>query len=64
MVGDKLLDPETGRNAGALGSWCAPATAAGRSSRSPQDGARRTRSSTIVPAAAEWILASGEAGEF
>ena len=64
MVGDKLLDPETGRNAGALGFLVRTGYGRGEEQQIPQDGTRPDAVFDDLPAAAEWILSHGEAGEF
>jgi D-glycero-D-manno-heptose 1,7-bisphosphate phosphatase len=66
MVGDKLLDVETGHNAGAFGLLVRTGYGKGEEQQiaGGEDGVRPDAIFEGVPAAAEWILARGEAGEF
>jgi D-glycero-D-manno-heptose 1,7-bisphosphate phosphatase len=66
MVGDKLLDVETGHNAGALGLLVRTGYGKGEEQQIPEGG-NGPRPDGVFPdlsAAAEWILARGEAGDF
>jgi histidinol-phosphate phosphatase family protein len=66
MVGDKLLDVETGHNAGAFGLLVRTGYGRGEEQQvaGEADGPRPDAVCDDLTVAAEWILARGEAGDF